>query len=41
MCQAKKTQKWQLKYFLDLSLNKPINQTQFKLLYAIVFEDLK
>jgi hypothetical protein len=39
--QAKKTQKWQLKYFLDLSLNKPINQTQFKLLYDIVFEDLK
>ncbi len=39
--QAKKTQKWQLKYFLDLSLNKPINQTQFKQLYAMVFEDLK
>lgn len=39
--QAKKTQKWQLKYFLDLSLNKSINQTQFKQLYDVVFEDLK
>jgi hypothetical protein len=32
--QAQKTQKWQLDYFLEIPLDKPINLEQAKLLYS-------
>jgi hypothetical protein len=34
--QAKKTQAWQLAYFLEIPLNKPINCTRAQLLYSTI-----
>jgi hypothetical protein len=33
--QAKKTQKWQLDYFLEIPSDKPINVDRVKLLYDL------
>lgn len=33
--QAQKTQAWQLEYFLDISINAPVNQHRAKILYSL------